>query len=110
MSEGLSAVAAETGLHLCTMGVPTEILEQGSLVTAHALREGAAPPASPEDLAEATHPVLGERLLKSILLLEDVSIRSGLGAISTTHDDEHLERTLEGFRAAFHRVRRAGLV
>ena len=110
MQAGLTQAAADAGVHVCTTGPPTEIQEHGSLVMLHVLREGAAVPECPEDLAETSHPFIDERLLKSSLMLEDVSVRSGLGAISTAHDEEHLEQTLEGFRAVFRRVRRAGLV
>jgi hypothetical protein len=43
-------------------------------------------------------------------MLEDVSCRSGLGAISTAHTEEDVERTLEGVRAAFDRFGKANLV
>ena len=65
--------------------------------------------ASPEDLAAGAHPLIGENLLKSVLLLEDVSTRSGLGAVSLAHDEDDLARTLEGYRAGLDRLRRAGL-
>jgi glutamate-1-semialdehyde aminotransferase len=60
-------------------------------------------------MAERCHPVIGERLLKSVLLLEGVSVRSGLGAISTAHDEADLDKALEATAAALARFRAAGL-
>ena len=64
----------------------------------------------PEELAERSHPLIAERLLKATLLLEDLSTRSGIGAVSTAHTDADLDRTLESVRAGFERFRSAGLV
>jgi glutamate-1-semialdehyde 2,1-aminomutase len=110
MREGIARVAAEAGVNIHTAGSGKHAATRGSLVFAHVMREGAAPPDSPDALAAGSHPLIGERLLKSTLLLEDVSTRSGLGAISTAHGEEHLDRTLEGFRAALGRFEDAGLI
>ena len=81
-----------------------------SLVYMHVVRECTPPPTCAEELAERVHPRISERLLKSTLLVEGVSTRSGLGAISTAHTKADLSETLEGVRASFERLVRAGLV
>jgi glutamate-1-semialdehyde 2,1-aminomutase len=108
MRAGLRRVAQETGVPLHILCEPGEVLTGSSLIFVYVATEGEAAPCCPEDLATSRSPV-DERLLKSVLLLEDVSIRSGLGAISTVHTDADLERTLDGFASALGRVRRAGL-
>ena len=42
-------------------------------------------------------------------MLEDLSTRTGLGAISTAHTEQHLDRTAESYRAGFARLKQAGL-
>ena len=53
---------------------------------------------------------LDDQILKSTVMLEHVSTRHGLGAVSTAHTDEHLEKTFAAFEAALERFRRAGLL
>ncbi len=108
LRRGIARVGAEAGLPLHLFGAAGEPLA-GSLVLAHPVREGAARPTSPEELAQVAHPYVTERLLKSVLLLEDLSTRSGLGAVSLAHGDEELARTLDGYRAALARLKAAGL-
>lgn len=114
MRAGLARIAAEEAVPVAVLGglagVPTGGGHGSSLAFLHVLREGAATPSCPEELAERAHPLVGERLLRSVLMLEDVSVRSGLGAISAAHSPQEIERTLESFRDAFRRLRRAGLV
>jgi glutamate-1-semialdehyde 2,1-aminomutase len=110
MHEGLLRVTREAGVPVFIPGPPPDLPAGSSMVMMHLAREAGPVPTSPEDLAERAHPVLDERLLKSTLLLEDLSVRSGLGAISAAHTEEELDRTLEGIRAGFDRLRRAGLL
>ena len=85
-------------------------MRAGSLVFVHLTREGANRPDCPEELVTAEHPEIDERLWKSVMLLEGVSTRTGLGAISSAHGEQDLVATLESFRAGFDRLKRAGLV
>jgi glutamate-1-semialdehyde 2,1-aminomutase len=110
MRQGIARIAGETGMPVHLLGTSNAVLGGSSLVFLHIAKENTPTPDCPEDLAERSHPRLGERLLKSTLMLEDVSCRSGLGAISTAHTEEDVERTLEGVRAAFDRFASAGLV
>jgi glutamate-1-semialdehyde 2,1-aminomutase len=106
----LQQLAAEQGVSAFLPPPPACAADGASLVFVHPLRNGAAPPSCPEELAERRHLWVSERLLKSVLLLEGVSVRSGLGALSTEHADPELQATLEAYRAAFRRLRRAGLI
>lgn len=110
LREGVRRLAEQAGLPLYVFGDSAEALPGSSLVFVHAGRSDVEPPSCPEELAERRHPTIGERLLKATLLLEDVSVRNGLGAVSTRHGEEELRRTLEGFSAAIERFRRAGLL
>ncbi len=109
MRRGIARVSAETGVPVHVLGAPNAILPGSSLVFMSVAREGAPAPDCPEGLAEGSNPKVSERLLKSILMLENVSVRSGVGAISTAHTEEDLDRTLESIRAAFDRFKKAGL-
>ncbi len=111
MRKEIGRVAAQAGVPVQRVGPRDDRLAAGSLVFVHLAREeSAAQPSCPEELIAGCHPWISERLWKSVLMLEDVSTRTGLGAISTAHGDEELERTLEGYRAGFDRLRRAGLI
>ncbi len=110
LRDGVAAAAAEAGIPLHVLGELPEGLPGSSLLYAHPARDGAALPMGPESLAAGLHPVLDEGLLKSTLLLEDVSTRAGGGAVSTAHSEPDLEQTLDGFRAAFRRFAEAELI
>ena len=106
----LAEVADEAGLPVQFTAVPDGALPGSSLVLLHPLAPGTEPATCPERLAERRHPALSGALLKSVLLLYDVSTRNGLGALSTAHEPRDLERTVEGYRAALRRIRDAGLI
>ena len=109
-ARSVAQASRAAGVPVQLIGPRDDRLAAGSLVFVHLAREESpAQPSCPEELAAGRHPWISERLWKSVLMLEDISSRTGLGAISTAHDDEHLERTLEGYRAGFERLRRAGL-
>jgi len=110
MRKEIPRLAEEAGLPVHVLGPSDSDLSAGSLVLVHPAKAGSPRPTCAEDLAGAAHPWITERLLKSVLLLEDLSSRSGIGAISMAHTDEDLDRTLEGFRAGLARLKQAGLV
>lgn len=107
---GLARVTAGAGVSVHLLGETPQGFPGSSLVCMHLAREATAKPSCPEELAERGNPQVTERLLKATLLLEDLSTRSGMGAVSTAHSDADLEKTLESVRAGFDRLRRAGLV
>jgi len=108
--EGLARVAAGAGVPIRVLGVSADALPRSSLVMWYVARDDRPVATCPEEMFERAHPVIGERLLKSVLLLEGVSVRSGLGAISTAHDEADLDAALEATAAALARFRAAGLV
>ncbi len=107
---GLERVAAQAGVSVHLLGQTPAGFPGSSLVCMHLGREATAKPSCPEELAERRSPRVTERLLKATLLLENLSTRSGMGAVSTAHSDGDLEQTLESVRAGFDRLRRAELV
>ncbi len=107
---GLARVASEAGVPVHLLGAMPSGFPGSSLVYLHPARPDTAPPSCPEELAERRHPLVTERLLKSTLLLEDLSTRSGMGAVSTAHDGADLERTLAAMGAGLTRLKRAGLL
>jgi glutamate-1-semialdehyde 2,1-aminomutase len=110
MRREIPRIAEKAGVPLHVLGPSADDVVAGSLVFVHPVDAGASRPSCPEELAGSAHPSISERLLKSVLLLEDVFTRSGLGGISTTHSDADLDHTLDGFRAAFDRLKKAELV
>jgi glutamate-1-semialdehyde 2,1-aminomutase len=106
---GVVEVAASCGVPIHVLGKTPDGFPASSLVYMHLAREATEPPSCPDELAERSHPLITERLLKATLLLEDLSTRSGIGAVSTAHTDADLDRTLESVRAGFDRLRKAGL-
>lgn len=110
MRRELAELAAAAGVPLGVLAPPKVDGAGGSLVFAHVMGSVAAAPTSPEGLVSTAHPRISERLLKATLLLEGVSTRSGLGALSAAHTEPELARTLDAFRAAFARLSRAELI
>ena len=110
LSSELERLAGDAGVPVYLPLSSDPALPGSSLVFVHFMQRDATPPTCPEELARGRHPLIGECLLKSLLLLEDVSTRSGVGAISTEHTDANVDKTLEGYRAVFDRLKRAGLI
>ena len=110
LRDGIRAIAREAGLAVSLLGTPEPVGASSSLLMLHVLREPGADPASPEEMARRAHPFLDDDLLKSVLMLHGVSVRTGLGGLSTAHGTEDFARTLDGFGAAFERLQRSGLI
>jgi glutamate-1-semialdehyde 2,1-aminomutase len=110
LREGIRSVAADAGLAVSLLGTPGPAGESSSLVMMHVLAEPGPDPASPEELAARAHPRIDDGLLKSVLLLHGVSVRTGLGALSTEHSETDLEHTFDGLAGALERLSRAGLL
>ncbi len=110
LRDGVRTIASEAGLAVSLLGTPELSGTSSSLLMLHVLREPGADPSSPEEMAGRAHPFLNDDLLKSVLMLHGVSVRTGLGALSTAHGAEDFALTLDGFGAAFERLRRAGLI
>jgi glutamate-1-semialdehyde 2,1-aminomutase len=110
LRDGIRALAQDAGLAVSLLGTPQTAGTSSSLLMLHVLREPGADPSSPEEMVAREHPFLDDDLLKSVLMLHGVSVRTGLGALSTAHTADDLARTLEGFGAAFERLQRVGLI
>ena len=106
---GLDRLKTDAPLTFHVQNVPPEIAPGSSLAFLHVTREGAAYPRSPDELAETAHPWISERLLKASLLLEDVSVRFGIGSLSTAHTDEHIDKTVAAFGTTLEKLAKAGL-
>jgi glutamate-1-semialdehyde 2,1-aminomutase len=107
---GLGRLREESGIEFRVMEAPAVAPHGSSLLYVHALADGADVPTCPEELNERAHPRIDDQLIKATMLLEQASVHYGVGALSTAHTEDDLERTLEGFRSAFARFRDAGLV
>jgi glutamate-1-semialdehyde 2,1-aminomutase len=110
LRDGIRAIAHEAGLAVSLLGTPEPVGASSSLLMLHVLRQPGADPTSPEEMANRAHPFLDDDLLKSVLMLHGVSVRTGLGGLSTAHGTEDFARTLDGFGAAFERLQRSGLI
>lgn len=109
MRQQIARIAQEAGVAVRILVPGGGGLPSSSLVFVHLAEDGARSPSCPEDLLTGTHRWVDERLWKSVLMLEDLSTRTGLGAISTAHTERHLDRTAESYRAGFARLKQAGL-
>ena len=63
----------------------------------------------PEDLHAARIPGVDHTLLKSMLLLHDVSSRNGLGMVSAAHTEADLRHSADALRDVLVQLRHAGL-
>jgi len=101
-----AAFAAE-GLHAVCTGNGNEALPGSSLGMVHfPYREGTRF-RSPEDNRnpDVCDVVLGDTVVQLALLLEDVFVVHGLGALSTVHTEADIDRLAEAYRRAARRIK-----
>jgi len=98
---GIERVFAERGLCARCTGHANGVLPEGSLSSVYFPLRDDHYPSSAEDLTDPSlcDVTLQEEALKIGLLLHDVHVMHGLGAISTAHSDEDLERVYQAFDA-----------
>jgi glutamate-1-semialdehyde 2,1-aminomutase len=103
---------AEMRVPVHVTGRPNEVVPGSSIVMVHLAAHDAPPPERPEQLTgpDGEHPCVDDSLLRSVLLLEGVSARHGVGAVSFSHEANDLATTIDAFRRALARLRAAGLV
>jgi glutamate-1-semialdehyde 2,1-aminomutase len=113
----LTQVFADAHLPVHVTGRPNEVVPGSSIVMLHVAAPGRAahdspPPQRPEQLTgpDGEHPVIDDSLLRAVLLLEGVSARHGVGAVSLAHTDADLDATVAAFRRTLARLDAAGLV
>jgi glutamate-1-semialdehyde 2,1-aminomutase len=92
--------AAESVPAVCT-GAGNDVIPGSSMIMAH-FPVGGARLESPEDLQDERrcHVQLREELLKLALLIHGVNVVHGGGAISSTHGNAELEKTIEAYGQA----------
>lgn len=109
LRRGVERVFAERGVLAGCTGNTNDVIKGSSLGMVYfPKREGLAP-ASAEDLDDPAlcDNVLRNQALKLGLLLEDVNVMMGLGAVATSHGEQELARTLAAFDAFAQRLVRA---
>jgi glutamate-1-semialdehyde 2,1-aminomutase len=109
---GIEALFAELSVPVWLSGWPNESTPGSSIVMFDLAAGRGGRPDSPDERIGPgrAHPFVDDELWRSLLLLEGVHARHGLGALSLAHGDAELERTLAAIRAALLRLRSAGLV
>jgi len=103
---GIEQVFADRGICARCTGQANGVFPEGSLASIYfPLREDHYP-SSAEDLTDPhlCDVTLQEDALKLGLLLQDVNVMHGLGALSTEHTDEDLQRVFEAFDAFARRL------
>ncbi len=106
LREGIEAAFAAEGILARTTGHSREAVAGGSLLSVNfPLREDLVLRSAEEALNPALCDlILREKVLKLGLLLHDVNVSHGLGAISTAHTDADLDRVIAAFAAVARRL------
>jgi len=106
LREGIEAAFANEGILARTTGHSRDAVAGGSLLSINfPLRDDVVIGSAEEALNPALCDVtLREKVLKLGLLLHDVNVSHGLGAISVTHSDADLDHTIEACAAVAHRL------
>ncbi len=87
---------------------PPTVKWGSSLVYVHP-RQSEDHPTCAETLAKQRHPWLDAKLLRTAMLLQDVSCRYGCGSITAAHTETEIDRTVAAYEATLGRMRDAGL-
>lgn len=101
LQQGIERVFADRGLRARCTGQDAAALPSGGSLGWVNLAHDDAPLTSPEDVTDPSRcdVLLREKALKIGLLLHGVNVSHGLGAVSLSHSDETLARTLEAYDA-----------
>jgi glutamate-1-semialdehyde 2,1-aminomutase len=105
--ETVAAAFAAEGIHAAVTGQGETLGAGGSLLQLHFPYEAGRRPERAEDTLDPTvcDHELSEHVLQLALLLEDVHITHGLGALSTAHTEEDIARLGAACRRAAQRVK-----
>lgn len=109
----VAAAARSAGVTVHVCGHDPDVLPGSAMVLVHPARSDAgldAPASCPEDLLEVRPPGVDPGLLKSMLLLRDVSARNGLGTVTTAHTEDDLAIAGAALQDVFRELRTAGAV
>jgi glutamate-1-semialdehyde 2,1-aminomutase len=108
----VARAAHAAGVEVRVCGHDPAVLPGSSMVLVHPVRNDAGipdgPPSCPETLLEARPAGVDPGLLKSMLLLRDVSSRNGLGMVSSAHAERDLARAGDALEGVFGELRAAG--
>ena len=104
--KGIERVFAERGIACKCTGYGNSAIPGSSLAAVHFPYDPDTELICPNKVSDPAlcDIDLRERVLKLGLLLQDVNVSHGLGAISTSHTDDDLARVLEAFDAVAKRV------
>ena len=107
LRQGIERVFADRGVLARCTGHPNAAITGGSLASVYFPLRDDHVPSSVDDLMDPAlcDVVLREQALKLGLLLNNVNVSHGLGALSTAHTDEDLQRTFQAFDAFALRLR-----
>lgn len=97
LRKGIEQVFADRGILARCTGYGNDVVTGGSLSSIYFPRQADFCPQSAEDFTDPdlSDVVLREKALKLGLLLHNVNIVHGLGAVSTCHTDQDLEMVFE---------------
>lgn len=96
---GIERVFAEHGVLARCTGYPNEAVRASSLIQVHFPHREDTQLGCPETVwdPQYTDTYLREQVLRLGLVLRDVNVSHGLGAVSTAHTEADLEHTLAAF-------------
>jgi glutamate-1-semialdehyde 2,1-aminomutase len=94
---GIEKTFADRGILACCTGHPNAAVPGSSLASVHFPYSADLKLTCPEQVGnpDLSDIVLREKVLKLGLLVQDVNVSHGVGAVSMAHSDADIERTLE---------------
>jgi len=103
----MEAAFAQEGIYARCTGYPNEVLSGSSLAMLHFPYKDGCPLDSPDDVRNPAvcDVTLGDKVLKLALLLENVHVVHGLGALSTAHTEDDIALLGEACRRVARRLK-----
>jgi glutamate-1-semialdehyde 2,1-aminomutase len=103
----LEAAFAEEGIYTYCTGEGNDDLPNSSVFMLHFPNEEGYKPLTPEELHDPAHcdVTMREMVMQVAMLLEDVYMLSGHGAVSTAHQEKDIEYVGEAARRVARRIR-----
>jgi len=108
--EEVRRAGRDAGVPLLVAGHDLDVLPGSALVLVHPVREAIERATCPEEILARRPPGVDGALLKSMLLLRDVSSRNGLGMISAAHTEDDLRTAGAALAEVLRRLRDVGAV
>ena len=103
----MEAAFAQEGIYARCTGYPNEVLSGSSLAMLHFPYKDGCPLDSPDDVRNPAvcDVTLGDKALKLALLLENMHVVHGLGALSTAHTEDDIALLGEACRRVARRLK-----